>query len=58
MVKRKRILTPVAVRWEANPLWELAKLKAKELGITPSDAVKLIQLQDELSKLPELLTGK
>jgi hypothetical protein len=52
MAKRKRILTPVAVRWEANPLWELAKIRAKELGITPSEAVRLIKLQDELSKIP------
>jgi hypothetical protein len=52
MAKRKRILSPVAVRWEANPLWELAKLKGKELGIKTSEAVRLIQLQDELSKIP------
>lgn len=52
---RKRITTIIAVRWESNPLWELAKLQAKELGITPSDAVRLIKLQDELAKLPELL---
>jgi len=52
--KRKRILTPVAVRWEGNPLWELAKIKAKELNISTNDAVRLIKLQDELSKLPEL----
>lgn len=51
---RKRIIVPVAVRWEANPFWELAKLKAKELGIRPSEAARLIRLQDELSKVPEL----
>ena len=55
MNKRKRILTPCAIRWESNPFWELAKIKARELGIKTSDAVRLIQLQDEIGKLPELL---
>lgn len=53
-MSRTRIYTAVAVRWERNPFHELCKLKAKELGITYSEAVRLITLQDELSKLPEL----
>jgi len=48
---RKRILTPVAIRWNRNPLHELGKLRAKELNISVSDAIRLIQLQDELSKI-------
>jgi len=55
MKKRKRILTPCAVRWDSNPLWELAKLKGREMGIKAGDALRLIQLQDELGKLPEIL---
>ena len=51
---RKRIYTPVAIRWTRNPFHELAKLRANELGISYADAVSLIKLQDELSKLPEL----
>lgn len=48
---RKRIYTPAAIRWEANPLHELGKLKARELGITTSEAIALIQLEDELAKI-------
>lgn len=51
MVKRKRILTPVAIRWDRNPLHELAKLRAKELNISVNDAMRLIKLQDELAKI-------
>ena len=51
---RKRIVNVVAIRWEANPFHELCKLKAKELGIKYSQAVILIRLQDEMSKVTEL----
>ena len=57
IMARKRIINVVAVRWEANPFHELCKLRARELGIRYSDAAKLIRLQDELGKLPELLKG-
>lgn len=52
MGKRNRIIRTVAIRWERNPLHELAKLRAKELNISVKDAVRLIQLQDELAKTP------
>jgi hypothetical protein len=48
---RKRIYTTVALRWERNPLHELGKLRAKELGISVDRAIKLIQLEDELAKV-------
>lgn len=52
MSKRKRIYSAKAMRWERNPFHELCKLKAKELGIKYSEAVRLITLQDELAKIP------
>jgi len=55
MAKRQRIYSIVAVRWDRNPLHELGKLKAKELGVSVTDAIRLIKLQDELGKCPELL---
>jgi len=48
---RKRIYSIIAVRWDRNPLHELGKLRAKELGISVKDAIRLITLQDELSKI-------
>ena len=48
---RKRILTPTAIKWGRNPLFELAKLRAKELNISVNDAMRLIKLQDELAKI-------
>lgn len=48
---RNRIVNVVAIKWQANPFHELCKLKAKELGIRYSEAVNLIKLQDELSKI-------
>lgn len=51
MAYRKRIYNIVAVKWDRNPLHELGKLRAKELNISIADAIKLIQLQDELSKI-------
>jgi hypothetical protein len=53
-MKRKRIYTVVAKRWDNNPLWELAKLRAKELNISPLRAQKLILLQGELSKIQSI----
>lgn len=48
---RPRIISVIAIKWEANPFHELCKLKASELGIKYSEAVKLIKLQDELAQL-------
>jgi endonuclease V-like protein UPF0215 family len=52
---RQRIYNVVGIKWERNPLHELGKLRAKELGISVTEAIRLIQLQDELGKCPELL---
>lgn len=51
MEKRKRIFTPVGIRWEANPYHELVKLRAKEHGITYREASNLLQLEHELAKI-------
>lgn len=51
MAYRKRIYNTVAIKWERNPFMELAKLRAKEMNITVKEAVNLIKLQDELSKI-------
>ena len=51
MSYRKRIYNSVAVKWERNPLHELAKLRAKELNISVREAQDLIVLQTELSKI-------
>lgn len=51
MAKRKRTFRVVAVRWDRNPLLELAKLRAKELEISVPEALRLIKLQDELAQL-------
>jgi len=51
MARRERIYNIVAVRWDRNPLHELAKLKAKELGISVREATNLIQLETELAKI-------
>jgi hypothetical protein len=48
---RKRIYTTAAIKWERNPLFELGKLRAKELNISVNDAMRLIKLQDELAKI-------
>lgn len=54
MAYRRRIYNTVAIKWERNPFHELCKLRAKELGITYGEAVRLIKLQDELAKIPAL----
>lgn len=51
MAGRKRIYTPTAIRWDKNPLWELAKLRAKENDITVKEAQDLIVLETELAKV-------
>lgn len=51
MKKRQRIYSIVAVKWDRNPLHELGKIRARELGISVKDAIRLITLQDELSKI-------
>ena len=49
--KRKRTYRATAVRWEANPFEELAKIRAKENGITISEAKDLLRLEHELAKI-------
>lgn len=49
--KRKRIYTPAAVKWDRNPMYELAKLKAKELNISISQMFKLLEMEEELATL-------
>lgn len=51
MAKRRRIFTAIAKRWDRNPLQELAKLRAKELGITVSEAKDLLALEKELARI-------
>lgn len=50
-MKRKRTTRIVAVRWESNPLHELAKLKQKELNCSYDMAMKFVQMKQEIIKL-------
>lgn len=49
---RKRIYTPVAIRWKHNPFQELCKKIAREHNISHREAANLLILEQELAKIP------
>ena len=52
MAKRKRIYSPVALKWQHNPFHELCKKVARDNNISYREASNLLILEQELAKIP------